>query len=328
MRVAYMGTPEFAVQPLERLLQSSHEVVAVVTQPDRPVGRGRHLQAPPVKELATARGVPVLQPARLKGAAFDRELAPFAPDVIVVAAYGRILPPEVLALPRFGCINIHASLLPRWRGAAPIHWAIVNGDTRTGVTIMQMDEGLDTGAMIATEELDILPDDDAESVTAALSVIGADLLVRVLDRIEAEGCTASTPQDESLATYAPILKKIDGMLDWNLAPELLICRIMGMQPWPGAFSFLSRKPWKFLRAEPLSEFKGTAPEEADDPEAAPGTVTALVKGHGFIVKTGGSPLLVTQVQPQGKNPMSGQDVINGKLLKPGDEFISDDELLG
>ena len=254
-----MGTPDFAVAPLMKLIQSAHEVVAVVTQPDKPVGRGRTLTPPPVKTLALKNGLPVLQPEKIKGMAFDKELAVYSPDCIVVAAYGKILPKEVLELPTYGCINIHASLLPKYRGAAPIQRAIIDGELKTGVSIMVMEEGLDTGAIISCEELDIIPDDDASLVSNALSLLGAGLLIKELDKIEKTGKIVSTPQDDG---------------------ELVA-------------------------------------------KAAPGTVTALVKGRGFLVRTGDQHLLITEAQPQGKRAMSGADIINGNLLKVGDVFLSE-----
>ncbi|MCX7718182.1 MAG: methionyl-tRNA formyltransferase [Candidatus Sumerlaeaceae bacterium] len=326
MNIVYMGTPGFAVPPLKRLLASSHRVAAVVTQPDKPVGRGRKLQPPPVKEAALEHNLIVLQPEKLRKTAFDRVLSVYAPDAIVVAAYGKILPPEILALPRYGCINIHASLLPKYRGAGPIQRAIINGETRTGVTIMLMDEGLDTGPIIASEEIEILPDDDAISVANMLSVIGAELLVKVLDRIEETGRVECSPQDHSQATYAPMLTKADGLLDWSLGTDQIICRIMGLKPWPSAFSYLSGKPWKFLKGEPYSD--PLAPDIAKAQGLTdPGKVTGTVKGRGFVVKTGDGHLLVTEVQPQGKRVMSGADAVNGKLVTTGQVFVSDPAFL-
>ncbi|NLD61409.1 methionyl-tRNA formyltransferase [Candidatus Sumerlaeota bacterium] len=326
MRIVYMGTPDFAVAPLMKLIQSAHEVVAVVTQPDKPVGRGRTLTPPPVKTLALKNGLPVLQPEKIKGMAFDKELAVYSPDCIVVAAYGKILPKEVLELPTYGCINIHASLLPKYRGAAPIQRAIIDAELKTGVSIMVMEEGLDTGAIISCEELDIIPDDDASLVSNALSLLGAGLLIKELDKIEKTGKIVSTPQDESKASYAPMLKKSDGLIDWTQSGDKIICHMMGMRPWPTAFSYRgkAKEMWKFLRAESL---KGFEKDYADDGElvakAAPGTVTALVKGRGFLVRTGDQHLLITEAQPQGKRAMSGADIINGNLLNVGDVFLSE-----
>jgi methionyl-tRNA formyltransferase len=329
-----MGTPGFAVPPLRRLLDSKeHQVVAVVTQPDRPVGRGQKVHMPPVKELALQHNVPVLQPEKIKKSGFDQVLSVYAPEIIVVVAYGRIIPPEVLSLPKYGCLNIHASLLPKYRGAAPIQWAIINGEKHTGVTIMHLDEGLDTGPMIAFEQVDILDDDDTQSVGNMLSVIGAELLLKVLDRISAAGKVESVTQDHSQATLAPLLEKKDGLINWGMTNEQIICRIRGLQPWPTAFSFLHGRAWKFLQALPFDDQGGLFfGEERDDhgrllPQADPGTITAMIKGKGFTVKTGDGHLLVTQVQPPNKKPMSSLDAMNGKLVKKGDEFLSDPAFL-
>ncbi len=329
-----MGTPGFAVPPLKRLIESPrHEVVAVVTQPDRPVGRGQRMQQPAVKELALKHNLPVLQPEKIKKVGYDKVLEFYHPDIIVVVAYGRIIPPEVLALPRYGCLNIHGSILPKYRGAAPIQWAIVNAERHTGVTIMQLDEGLDTGNIISFEQVEILDDDDTHSVGNMLSVIGAEQLLKVLDRIEEVGRVESVPQKHEDATYAPLLEKKDGLIDWSLTTEEIICRIRGLQPWPTAFSFLHGRAWKFLNAEPFNDESGLVFKEGVDergrplPGAEPGTVTALIRGKGFTVKTGSGNLLVTQVQAPGKKPMGALDAINGKLVKKRDEFLSDPAFL-
>lgn len=329
MKIVYMGTPGFAVPPLRRLIESPHQVTAVVTQPDRPSGRGKRLQAPPVKELALEHKIPVLQPERLKRQNYDQILAMHSPDVIVVAAYGRILPPEILSLPRFGCVNIHASLLPAYRGAAPIQWAIINGEARTGVTIMRMDEGLDTGDIIAAEAVDILDDDDTQSVSNMLSVMGGELLLRVLDDIERAGEVRSTPQDHAAATHAPIMTKADGLIDWSMTNEQIICRIKGLQPWPTAFSYLQGRACRFLRAEPFADPDGLFFGKQDPATAAldPGRVSAVIRGRGFTVRTGDGHLLVTQIQPAGRKPMSGVDAVNGNVIRKLDEFVSAHEFL-
>lgn len=333
MKVVFMGTPGFAVPALRRLIESKdHDVAAVVTQPDKPVGRGRKIQFSPVKELALEHNLTVLQPERIKKSDFDKVLSFYNPDVIVVVAYGQILPSEILNLPKYGCLNIHASLLPYYRGAAPIQWAISNGEFRTGVTIMQMDVGLDTGNIVSKQSVDILDDDDTHSITNLLSVMGAELLVNTLTTIEAEGKVTSSPQDHEIATYAPILKKQDGLLNWDLFNEQLICRIKGMQPWPGAFSFLNGRAWKITKAEVYNDESGLLENEVDErgkklPPRDAGTVIALVKGEGFIVKTGDGFLLITGIQPPDKKTMEAKDAVNGKLIKVGDIFISDPAFL-
>ncbi len=333
MNIIYMGTPGFAVPPLKRLIESKqHNVCAVVTQPDRKVGRGLKVQPPAVKELALEHGLIVLQPDRIKNNGFDQVLATYRPDVIVVAAYGRILPPEILQLPKFGCINLHASILPRYRGAAPIQRAIIEGEKFTGVTIMQMDVGLDTGNIIAFESVEILPDDDTASLSNLLSVTGAELLVNTLDKIEAEGKVISTPQNEAEATYAPIMAKADGLLDWSMERDPLLFRIKGLQPWPGAFSFLHGRAWKFLSAEYYEDPDGllsasleTGGGSVDDIDF--GQVVAVIKGKGFVIRVGDGFLLITGVQPPDKKPMQATDAINGKLVKERDLFISDPAFL-
>jgi methionyl-tRNA formyltransferase len=329
-----MGTPAFAVPALNRLANSRHQVAAVVTQPDRQVGRGKKLQMPAVKEAALEHHLPVLQPEKIRRNGFDETLRFYNPDVIVVVAYGKLIPPEILSLPRYGCINIHASLLPKYRGAAPIQWAIINGERQTGITIMQLDEGMDTGNIIAFETIDILEDDDTQSVSNMLSVMGAELLMRVLDQVEESGKVESVPQDHALATSAPMLEKKHGLIDWNLTNEEIIFRIKGLQPWPTAFSFLHGRAWKFLRAEPFTHPDHLYFPQQDDltvsrrrQERDAGTVTALIRGRGFTVKTGDGHLMVTAVQPADKKPMTALDAINGKLVQKNDEFISDPNFL-
>lgn len=324
-----MGTPGFAVPALKRLLESGkHTVSAVVTQPDRPVGRGQKLQQPPVKELALDHNVVVLQPEKIKNVAFDKVLSVYGADVIVVAAYGKVLPPEVLNLPRYGCINIHASILPKYRGASPIQRAIMEGDKYTGVTIMQMDEGLDTGNIIAYEQVEIFPDDDTGSLSNLLAVTGGELLIKVLDQIEADGKVISTPQNNDEATYAPLMTKQDGLLDWSLERDQLICRIKGLQPWPGAFSFLHGRAWKILAAEYFEDDHGLLDlAQAEGGASEFGTVMELVKGKGFVVNVADGYLLITAVQPPDKKPLAAADVINGKQVKKGDIFISDPAFL-
>lgn len=333
MKIVFMGTPGFATPALKRLVESSHQVVAVVTQPDKPVGRSKQPQPPPVKELALQYNLPVLQPPKIRNTGFDKVLHVYSPDIIVVVAYGKLIPSEILSMPRFGCVNIHGSVLPKYRGAAPIQWAIINGERQTGVTIMKLDEGMDTGDVIATETVEILDDDDTLSVSNMLSVIGAELLLKVLDEAEKTGRIESTPQNHEQSTYAPILKKSDGLVDWTQTNEQIICRIMGLQPWPTAFSFLHGQVWKFLRAEPFEDpdkLYFPEPTGADAKyrsEYEPGRVTALVRGRGFTIKTGNGHLLVKVVQPAGRKAMTGIDVVNGKVLKVGDEFISDPAFL-
>jgi methionyl-tRNA formyltransferase len=315
MKVLFMGTPRFAVPPLEKLMESHHEVALVITQPDKKAGRGQAMHAPPIKQLALRQGLTVLQPSTVRDEAFLETIRSRGPDVMVVVAYGKILPQAVLDVPRFGCINVHASLLPLYRGAAPINWAIMRGERETGVTIMRMDAGLDTGGILCQERVDILEDDDARSVSDMLSVIGAQKLMEILDKIEKEGSLQGQPQDSTRATYAPLLKKEDGRINWSRPTEELICLVRGTYPWPGAFTTLGNDILKVLRVEPLWE--SACESVADFERLRPGTVALTVKTHGFAVRTGDGLLLVTEAQPAGRRPLSGVDIVNGNHVKKG-----------
>lgn len=319
MNVIFMGTPEFAVLSLERLLQSSHEVVCVVTQPDRPAGRGHKVQASAVKEVAVRAGLPVLQPEKIRGTDFHTALAAYSPDVIVVAAYGKILPPDVLQVPRLGCLNVHASLLPKYRGAAPINWAIINGEHETGVTIMHMDEGLDTGGIVAQSNVEILEDDDVLSLTNMLSAMGADLLMQVLDQVERDQKIVSTPQDDSQATWAPLLKKSDGEMDWKMTSEQVICRMHGLNPWPGCLSTLRGKTFRLIDADLLVP-RETAPFA--DKKFQPGEVACQWPGRGPVIRTGDGYVVLKRAQPAGGKPLTGDDLINGGHVKVSLRFES------
>ena len=323
MRIIFMGTPDFAVCSLERLIESQHQIVAVVTQPDRGAGRGQKVQPPPVKILALRHNIPVLQPERLRDEKTIGALRELDPDLIVVVAYGKILPPAILEMPRFGCINIHASLLPELRGAAPINWAIILGMRETGVTIMKMDAGMDTGEIITQETVEILEDDDAESLGNMLSVLGAQRLLEVVCEIARSGSIASTPQDHERATLAPMLKKDYGRIDWNRTTEEIICLIQGTKPWPGAFTPTPKFNLKILRAEPIWP---AAEEMIDKPKKIkPGTVALILKTEGFAVRTKDSFLFITEGQPEGKRVMSGVDLANGGYVKVGDQMGSETE---
>ncbi len=318
MRLIYMGTPEFAVPPLMKLLESDHEVVLVISQPDKPSGRGRKIKPTAVKQLAESHHVEVFQPNRIKNSPeVIEKIKGLEPDLIVVAAYGKILPEEILNLPRLGCINLHASLLPSYRGAAPINWAMIDGRSTTGVTIMQMDKGMDTGAIILQEEIPILEDDDAKSLTDMLSMVGAQAMLKVIDQAEVDGSIPSTAQDESLATLAPLLTKQDGLLDWDQPMEKIIFRIRGLIPWPGAWCETKKGILKILSVEPVWESVTAQIEMKDD--IAPGVVVLVLKEHGGIaVRCGDGFVMITQAQPAGKRVMRGTDLINGKIIKIGD----------
>lgn len=302
-RVLFMGTPDFAVPSLRALLQH-HEVVAVVTQPDRPVGRGGKLTPPPVKVVAEEAGVPVLQPRSLRRAQVHTQLASYGADVFVVVAYGRILPPELLAIPPKGCLNVHASLLPRWRGAAPIAAAIAAGDELTGVTIMLIGEGLDDGPILAARAEPIRPDDTTATLSERLALLGAELLLETLPRWLAGEITPQ-PQDESRATYAPMLRKEDGLLDFTLPAVVLERRCRAFTPWPGTYTYFKGRLLKVLRCRVLDE--AAAGVEPD--RHRPGLVVQTSEGPAVV--TGAGLLLLEQVRLEGKRAVSGADFARG-----------------
>jgi methionyl-tRNA formyltransferase len=248
MRLVFMGTPNFAAASLEALLKSDHSVVGIVTQPDRPKGRGNILTPSPVKLLAQREQISLLQPLKMKDPEFFHALAGWKPDLIAVAAFGRILPPVILSLPLLGCINVHGSILPKYRGAAPIQWAIINGETETGITTMLMDEGMDTGAILLQETIPITPDDTVGTLSPRLAELGGNLLVETITRLKA-GTLIPRPQDSSRATLAPLLKKEDGIIDWALPATALANRIRGLAPWPGAYTTVAGGDrWTIWRA--------------------------------------------------------------------------------
>ncbi len=297
-RIVFMGSPEFAL-PTLRMLAERYEVSGIVTQPDRPAGRGRSLTPPPVKRLAGSLGLPVIQPRRLREPEAMAQLQAWKPDVIVVAAFGQILRPEVLALPRYGCLNVHASLLPRWRGAAPIQAAILHGDRETGVTIMLMDPGIDTGPILSQRSTPILPDDTAGSLSERLARLGADLLADTLPAY-LEGRLAAQPQPEEGATYAPVLKKEDGFLDFHQPAEALARKVRAYNPWPGAYMLWQGENLKIHRARAAI---------ISDKKVPPGA-TAVANGLPAI-GTGDGLLILEEVQPAGKKSMPGEVFLRG-----------------
>jgi methionyl-tRNA formyltransferase len=299
-RLVFMGSPDFAVPVLRRLTEQ-YPVVGVVTQPDRPSGRGRALTPPPVKLLAVELGLPIIQPERLKEPAALQQLQTWQPEVIVVAAFGQILRTEVLELPRHGCINVHASLLPRWRGAAPIHAALLHGDPETGVTIMCLDPGVDTGPTLAQQTLYIQPDDTASSLGERLSRLGAGLLIETLPAYLAGNITPQ-PQDETRATYAPMLKKEDGELDFNQSAEELERRVRAFNPWPGAYTGWQGQPLKILRAHVVRPGPSL-------PQPPAGQHDLYQKQPA--IRTADGLLVLDEVQPAGKKPMPGKSFLSG-----------------
>jgi methionyl-tRNA formyltransferase len=302
MRVVFMGTPSFAVPPLAAVPAAGHEVVAVVAQPDRPAGRGHALREPATKAWARERGVAVLQPEKVRDGRLAADLAALRPDVLCVAAYGRILGKDLLELAPYGAVNVHGSLLPRYRGAAPIQWAIARGERETGVTIMQMDEGLDTGDILLQRTLEIGPEETAEALAPRLAALGGEALVAAL-ALAAKGALVPVRQDPSKATLAPILAKDDGRVDWSRPAGEIAARLRGFSPWPGAWTTLDGKVVKLLAAAPAP----AAPGAGGEPGAA-----RKIAGLGLAVACGaGTALVVHRLQPEGKAPQDALAFLNG-----------------
>jgi methionyl-tRNA formyltransferase len=313
LRIVFFGTPQFAVPTLDALVSSHHSVVAVVTQPDRPRGRGQKLSDAPVKARAMEARVPVLQPHTLKDASFLSALEHMNSDIGVVAAYGKILPEVVIAMPRLGMVNVHASLLPRYRGAAPIHRAVMAGDRETGVTIMRVVKALDAGPMMANSGREILDDETSDEVEHDLARIGASLLVATLDQIAA-GTAKETPQVEADATYAHRLTKDDGIIDWSRPAAEIRNQIRGLHPWPHAFSFLKGERVILHRATTLAPGPLTV-------VAAPGTVLTA-HGDELLVATGRGALALNEIQREGKRPTTTREFLAGHAVAEGDRFIA------
>ncbi len=307
MRVVFMGTPEFAVPSLKALLDAGYGVVGVFTQPDRPVGRGHKLAACPVKKLAVERGVPVYQferPRNEEGLACLRALAP---DIVVTAAFGQILSQALLDVPKMGTVNVHASLLPAYRGAAPINWCILNGETRTGVTTMLTDAGVDTGAVLLRRETDIGETETAAELSARLSQLGAELLIETLKGYIA-GEIAPIPQDERLASRQPMLKKEMGLIDWTRSAKEIACQARGLDPWPSAYTDYLGGTLKIYRARPV------------EGEGDPGTVLRSSAKEGLFVACGEGALEVLEMQAPGGKRMSARAYLAGKKIEPGTRF--------
>jgi methionyl-tRNA formyltransferase len=300
MKLVFCGTPQFAVPSLERLVASGFEIQLVVTQPDRPRGRGMELTAPPVKESALKLGLPVIQPEKIKkNEEFQAQLKALQPEAIIVVGYGRIIPPWMLDLPRYGNINVHASILPKYRGAAPVQWAIAQGETVSGVTTMLLNEGLDTGDILLQKELAIQPEDTAVTFAPKLAEIGADLLVETLRGLE-EKTIAPVPQDHSKATLAPILKKEDGQVDFSRTARDIHNRLRGFQPWPGAYTQFRGKNLKFVSARPENSLSKLNPGEL-----------RVSDERLFVGCASQTVLELQQVQPEGKRIMTAREFING-----------------
>lgn len=299
MKVIYMGTPDFSVAPLEAIIQAGHEVVLVVTQPDKQKGRGKEIQMTPVKECAIKHGIPVFQPVKIKEPEAVAELRKYPADIYVVAAFGQLLTEEILNIPKFGCINIHASLLPAYRGAAPIQWVILNGEEKTGVTIMQMAKGLDTGDMLLKGELTIAPKETGESLHDKLMALGAELIAEALPKIE-KGKLIPEKQDDALSSYASKLTKSIGEIDWQKDALTLERLVRGLNSWPSAYTHYKGKTLKIWEADVLAE----------NSEKTPGTVTAVGKEY-FDVQTGKGMLRIKSLQLEGKKRMSVKEFLLG-----------------
>ncbi len=300
-----MGTPDFAAANLQALIDGPDKVVAVVSQPDRARGRGKKIAPTPTKVLAEAAGIPVLQPVKIKTEEYRNGLLSYQPDLIVVAAYGRILPPSLLELAPMGCINVHGSLLPRYRGAAPVQWAIIRGETEVGVTIIQMDQGMDTGDMLLKAKIQAEPEETAGSLMVKLARLGGQTLLKAIKGLK-EGSISPTPQDHSQATLAPMLAKDDGLIDWHKDALEVACLVRGLDPWPSAFCFLNSCRLQLFRPEVVYQAS----------TAEPGTVLRVDR-QGMFVACGRHVLLIKELQPEGKKRMTVEAFLCGHAVAPG-----------
>ena len=308
MKVIFMGTPDFAVETLEAVIQAGHEVALVVTQPDKPKGRGNAMQASPVKECALAHGIEVYQPKKIREQECVDYLAGFGADIFVVAAFGQILSQALLDMPKYGCINVHASLLPKYRGAAPIQWAVINGEQTTGVTIQQMDIGIDTGDIIAQEALTLAADETGGSLFDKLAAVGASLCVKAMEQI-ASGTATRTPQDESAATHTSMIRKDFGHIDWNKSAREIERLIRGLNPWPSAYTHLDGKTLKIWKAT----VKGSESGEK------PGCIVDVTK-DAILVQTGEGVLQLDEIQLEGKKRMACDAFLRGYHIEKGGYF--------
>ncbi|MFL6446256.1 MAG: methionyl-tRNA formyltransferase [Bryobacteraceae bacterium] len=306
MRVVFLGTPDFAVPSLDALVAAQHSVLGVFTQPDRPKGRGQQMAESPVKQAASRLGIPVFQPERIRRPDSFEQLRSLQAELMVVVGYGQIIPQSIIELPPLGILNVHASLLPKYRGAAPIQWAIANGERTTGVTIMQIDAGLDTGDMLAKATTIIGAEETAPELSVRLAEMGARLLVETVEEIRS-GKAKREKQDDSEATLAPILKKEDGRIDWTTSARQINDRRRGFTPWPGAYTTFRGQPLSFIRTEPTEETP-----------LAPGLIR--IESKKLLVGTGDRPLAVTEVQPGGKKRMSAEAFINGYKPQSGERM--------
>lgn len=309
MKIIFMGTPDFSVGTLEKLIEAGHEILLVVTQPDKPKGRSKALQFPPVKEAALAQGLKVYQPKRIREPQCVEYLREYGADIAVVVAFGQILPKEILEMPKFGCVNVHASLLPKYRGASPIQWAVIQGEEVTGVTTMRMDEGVDTGDIILQQEVRLREDETGGSLFGRLSEAGAELCVKTLEAI-GQGTAVFTPQDHQKATHTKMIQKQMGKLDWSRPARELECLIRGLNPWPSAYTSLQGKTLKIWKASVEEGASGIQP---------PGTITEVGK-DAWKVQTGQGLLALEEVQLEGKKRMAAGAFLRGFPLEAGQKF--------
>ena len=304
MKICFMGTPPFAVPTLQ-VLATNHQIVGVITQPDKPKGRGKKLAPPPVKEVAQSLGLPIYQPENIKSPEAFEHIKELQPDIMVVVAYGQILPKTMLELPKYGAVNIHGSLLPKYRGAAPIQWAVINGETTTGITIMQMDTGMDTGHIILKKEMPV-NGRTAGEVFESMAVLGAETILQALTQIQ-DGTAIFTPQDKNQATYAPMLTKAHGHIDWTKNTDQILNLINGLNPWPGAYAL--------LHGQTLKIWKATECDTGHD--ASAGTVLVADTKQGIIVKTGDGSLSLQEIQAQSGKRLDPKEYVKGNSIKSG-----------
>ncbi|MDP7058605.1 MAG: methionyl-tRNA formyltransferase [Nitrospinaceae bacterium] len=308
MNIVFMGTPDFALPTLKQLHESTHNVQLVVTQPDRPKGRGRESTPPPVKQFAVENGLPILQPEKSTNPQVAQTLSELNADIFIVVAFGQILKENLLALPRHFCMNLHSSLLPKYRGAAPINWAIINGEAETGVTTMKMDAGLDTGDILLTDRVPIHFEEDAQSLHDTLATKGASLVLETLRQLEA-GTLKPLPQNSSLSSYAPKLKKEDGLICWDNPALTIHNRVRGLSPWPGAFSYLGPKRLSIRKTEIT----------VGEPSDIPGDIIRT-SDRGIEVGTRDGRIIITELQPEGKKRMSAKSFLAGHKIVSGTKF--------
>lgn len=303
-----MGTPDFATPTLERLIKE-HDVVAVVTQPDKPKGRGNKMTYSPVKEVALQNNIPVLQPIKIKQKEAIAEIESYKPEVIVVVAFGQFLSKELLDMPKYGCINVHGSLLPKYRGSAPIQWSIINGEAVTGVTTMLMDVGCDTGDMLLKSEIHIQEDDTYETLYNKLRIVGADLLIETLEQLQKQKLVP-IKQDDAQATHAPMLKKEIGRINWENTSTAIHNLVRGLNPWPSAYTSYNGETLKIWKTEKTDQHY----------DAVPGTIVDIIKDRGIVVKTADGAIVISEIQAQGGKRMSVTDYRRGHNITIGETF--------